>query len=396
MSETSSPDDARRQALLNAIDEAALAARRNQRRFWFLSVTWAVVIIFLVAAFIRQMGALEALVDDAVGQLKTQSEEVQVLKDELTGIRGTLEELKDTLFSLAAMNFESLQEESRSSLGTQLAEQDTQRRGTSSGGRLSEPEQAFLEQFAQNDDTDPLASAEDAYRRGSAVLLRGDNDAAIELFREALDEFDEPYTPAYVGLGRAYLEADRFDEAIEAFDAGLQAEDSVSARSWRCFAKNRIGVEGAPSEAERYFREALADCNAVIEQLPGYWWSYNTRGFIHLLMGNYDEAVSDWRAAAARHSDPAYALENIGLAYISANQWQEALDYTGEFNRDHGTSSSWNWLARAVATDRLDLDEAGQALERWKELRSSNDVESLKRYLPVELHNYIDSPQGPR
>ena len=198
--------------------------------------------------------------------------------------------------------------------------------------------------------------------------------------------------PAYLGLGRAYFEAGRFREAIEAFDDGVQAEDSASVRSWRCYAKNHLGVDGAPSEAERYFREALADCNSAIEQLPSYWWSYNTRGFAHLLLGNYDDAVSDWLAAAARHSDPAYALENIGLAYISANQWQEALDHTTEFNRDHGTSSSWNWLARAVATDQLDLDEAEHALERWKELRSSRDVEQLKLYVPVDLHNYIDTP----
>ena len=174
MSETSSHDDARRQALQNAIDGAALAARRSQRRFWFLSVTWAVVIVFLAAAFIRQMGSLESIVDSTLAQLETQGEEVEALKDELTGMRGTLQELKDTLFSLAALNFDSLPEENRGSLGTQLAEQHTQRRGTSSGGRLSEPERAFLEQFAQNDDQAPLASVEDAYRQGSAALSQGD------------------------------------------------------------------------------------------------------------------------------------------------------------------------------------------------------------------------------
>ena len=210
-------------------------------------------------------------------------------------------------------------------------------------------------------------------------------------FSRAVEDFDEPYTPAYLGLGRAYFEADRFTEAIALFDAGLQVEDTASIRSWRCFTKNRIGVRADPGEGDSSFREALADCDIAIAQDPSYWWSYNTRGFSHLLLGNYDDAVSDWRAAAARHNDPAYALENIGLAYISAERWQAALDHTSEFIRDHGTGSAWNWLARAVAADQLGSGEAAEALERWRELRNPGDVEALKRYLSQELHRYVES-----
>ena len=390
------PDDVHRQALLSSIDEAALATRRNQRRFWFLSVTWAVVIMLIAVMFLRQVRTLQALVDTTLDQLETQREELQVQQAELSGIRVTLVELKGTLFSLAALNFEDLPEEGRNDLATQLAEQDTKRSGTGSGGRLSEPEKTFLEQFSQNDGTEQSASAADSHRRGLAALSRGDNDEAIESFREALDDFDAPYLPAYIDLGRAYVEASRLDEAIEAFDASLLEEDSVSARSWRCFAQNHAGVEGVRGDAERHFREALVDCNVAVEQNPDDWWAYNTRGFTHLLLGDYDEAILNWRAAAARSSDPAYALDNIGLAYLSDNQWQSALDYTSEFNSDHGTNSSWNWFARAVATDKLGLDEAGQALERWEELRSEDDGETLKSYLPEELHSYIDSPQDQR
>ena len=46
-------------------------------------------------------------------------------------MRSTLQELKDTFFGLATLNFSNLPEESRGNLGTQLAEQAAQRKGTS-------------------------------------------------------------------------------------------------------------------------------------------------------------------------------------------------------------------------------------------------------------------------
>lgn len=391
MSETSFQNSSDDEYLIEAIEEAAQVARTGKHRFWLLSAMCTLAIIMITAMFIQQMNNLESLVETSLSRLEVQSQKLQVLEDGNIALTSTMIELKDTVFSLTNLNFDNLNEETRDSLGIQIADQVSARTGTNLGGRISEVEQEFLKQFSESENyaDDGPNSAADAYLQASSQLSRGNNQAAKELFVLALEGFDEPYPAAYIGLGRAYFADNQFSSATEAFKNASVADGSAEAFTWLCTAQGRIGLaERRQDQAQ--LDAALANCSLAIQRESDYWWPYHVRGFTHLYMGNFKESVADWRAAGSRRNDPKYSLENIGLAYLWSEDWQQAFDYTTEFNTEYTDNSSWNWFVRAVAADKLALDDSKSIFENWEEMRTPEDVDDLKDFIPPGLYGYLE------
>ena len=99
-------------------------------------------------------------------------------------------------------------------------------------------------------DTSPAA---ESYHKGTAALDKGETDAAIALFNQAI-ELDPKYAPAYCDRGLALTIKGELDKAV-------------------------------------------ADLTTAIKLAPGGARSYFNRGFAYFQKGDYDKAVADYSDA---------------------------------------------------------------------------------------------------
>ena len=60
--------------------------------------------------------------------------------------------------------------------------------------------------------------------------------------------------------------------------------------------------------------QALADCNQAVSESPGDAWTPQCRGFVHLKLGRYAEALADYEAALAKKPSMLDALYGRGRA----------------------------------------------------------------------------------
>jgi tetratricopeptide (TPR) repeat protein len=69
---------------------------------------------------------------------------------------------------------------------------------------------------ATSEDPAQVARAREAYHRGNQKLFSGDTDGALAAYRESLKIYPG-YVAGYRGLGLAYAEAGKREEALDAF-----------------------------------------------------------------------------------------------------------------------------------------------------------------------------------
>ena len=67
----------------------------------------------------------------------------------------------------------------------------------------------------------------------------------------------------------------------------------------------------------------MADCNEAVKLKPDYVNALDSRGFVQLRMGKYDEAIADYNAALKLEPNKAASLYGRGMAK------QRKRDYTG-------------------------------------------------------------------
>jgi tetratricopeptide (TPR) repeat protein len=105
-------------------------------------------------------------------------------------------------------------------------------------------------------DVDVPADAQAAYREGMELIVKGQRDAGVESLKRALDIYPK-YVRAQNDLGVVYLEANRLDEAADAFTSALKINGRFS------YARLNLGItlnrQGKHAEAaallETLFKE---------------------------------------------------------------------------------------------------------------------------------------------
>lgn len=183
--------------------------------------------------------------------------------------------------------------------------------------------------FQQAIDEDPDFS--DAYNAwGSALVRKGDADAAIEKYREAIRlnpsnssafrnraiayrdkglpqlaaaDFEQagklnPTAQTFFDLGRAYEDLKKRDLAIKAYDEAIRLDARHPfALNNRCYLR-----------AIRGDRLAIADCDKALLLLSPNFETYDSRGFAYLKLNELDKAIADYDTALNRY------MPNPGLA----------------------------------------------------------------------------------
>jgi hypothetical protein len=158
------------------------------------------------------------------------------------------------------------------------------------------------------DEPTPAEAAEAAKHRADEHLVRGELDAAVVGYDEAL-RLDPKNAGAYESRGEAFVRRGEHGRAIADFDAALRLRpDSAPALNDRGLASLGTGD---------VFR-AIADLDAALRVAPGSAVIHYNRGIAYARLGDPIEARTEFDAAL--RLDPALAIARTARDRVSTRQ----------------------------------------------------------------------------
>ncbi len=148
-----------------------------------------------------------------------------------------------------------------------------------------------------------------------ALLARAQFAAAHDHARDATADIDhaaavlDPGDEARIDLAALYMDAENYAAAIPQLDLWLKVHPADARRAKalnrRCWARAMLG---------RDLPMALADCNSAMRLSSGSALPLDSRGFVHLQLGEFDLAIADFDAALAKDPRIAWSLYGRGVA----------------------------------------------------------------------------------
>src|SRR5262249_42520797 len=106
--------------------------------------------------------------------------------------------------------------------------------------------------------------------------------------------------------------------AIREYDRWLETHEkqarSADAFVGRCRARAILGEE---------LDKALDDCNRAVKARSDEPYFRDSRGLVHLRLGNFDKSIADYNAALSSDSANAWALYGRGLAKLRKGKTAE-------------------------------------------------------------------------
>ncbi|MCP3860165.1 MAG: tetratricopeptide repeat protein, partial [Phycisphaeraceae bacterium] len=166
-----------------------------------------------------------------------------------------------------------------------------------------------------------------AYRRYLELRPRGTGPREA---RKAVTSLEAEYVNPRSALGDfgagelAYVN-NKFDEAIDCFDAGLEKAPLSAityynrANAW--YAKATISGAGV------HARSAISDYDRVLLLKPGHGTALAGRALCWLLLRKYDPALEDARKAMSLLPQAALSFNTAGLASFSLERYRDAVEY---------------------------------------------------------------------
>jgi tetratricopeptide (TPR) repeat protein len=198
---------------------------------------------------------------------------------------------------------------------------------------------------------------------------------------------------AWSALGRAYDNASRYDEAIQAcdkaigLDPGSNLFDGATAYCNRGVAYAGIGR----------LAEAVQDYDKAIAFNPDYALAYNNRGLASATIGRLTEAIADYDKAIALNPDYVEAYESRGIAYARSGRADDALrdfDQALRLEPDYGLGYYNRGLACAQIgrlTEAIgDYDKAIAFNPDYAEMYESRGVAYARSARPAEALRDFD------
>ncbi len=171
-------------------------------------------------------------------------------------------------------------------------------------GKVLSPAGFFLERglvYRQMSDTPQmLADYNEAVRRNPALAVGGPYDAGIS----DQSSIDLRYALAFKVFGNSFLEENNNDAAIELYDEAIKLYPEYAA------AINNRGV-ALLNKAE--YASALVEFNSATKFSPKFAIAYNNRGNAYFKLGRLDEAMADYTTALSLNPKLATALYPLAL-----------------------------------------------------------------------------------
>jgi len=179
----------------------------------------------------------------------------------------------------------------------------TQRAGVYQALKLAAKAMADLDKAIELDPAQPDA------RLGRAVLrLRGKDRSGALSDLDALDKALASQAQVRLAMARLYLELEQPAEAVAQFNHWLPAHRDEARRdvalNGRCWARAMLGSE---------LDKALADCDEAISAEPKNAAYLDSRGWVNLRLGRYEQALADFDRALLLRPGTAWTLYGRGV-----------------------------------------------------------------------------------
>ena len=161
------------------------------------------------------------------------------------------------------------------------------------------------------------ASTATIHTRAETLRHEQRHDEAIALYREAL-EMDSGFAPAIAGMGIAFFELGRYEEAIESMEQALEvAPELPEAASLHRLIGRALQELGRLEEAAEQFARTL-------ELDPRNTEALDRLAFLRFNAGRYEEAIEYYRALLDVDPANANAHSNLGIALLNLERYEDA------------------------------------------------------------------------
>ncbi|MFH0762398.1 MAG: tetratricopeptide repeat protein [Candidatus Omnitrophota bacterium] len=238
--------------------------------------------------------------------------------------------------------------------------------------RTNQAEQVYSELILSA--SEPLVLAQGYLGKADLLYELGRYKEAVDLYKEALNEFDYTDIPAqlsdklHYNLAWAYLKEGEFKGAIKAFQsAAKESDDKIIRVSALC------QVGDAYQDAGDY-RKAEEAYDAILKGYPDSFYSDYVQYQLGLTMlkgSNYDGAAMSFLALKRNYpqskilDDAAYAL---GLAYFQKQDYNLSREVFEKFEDEFKESSLKSQALYLLGTSLYNLSQFDQAIEAFKKI----------------------------
>ncbi len=188
---------------------------------------------------------------------------------------------------------------------------------------------------------DSLSAAQKRFDRGYAAYCKGDYDAAISLWTEAL-RLDPRHVPALLQRGTAYLLLHDPDRSITDFSEAVRLRP---VEAWVYL--NRA----AAFTDKRDYQRALDDIAEVLWREPDNYCAYFNRGTVHAGMQDFGAAIKDFTEALRVQPGDSASYCKRGDAWAAKGDYSRAeADYRKAIVAQPEFSGGYEHLAKLLAT----------------------------------------------
>ena len=157
--------------------------------------------------------------------------------------------------------------------------------------------------------------AEELCRQGYSFSINGDDQKALELFKEAIEQ-DPKNVMAWNGLGSCQIGLNKPDAAINAYKQAIKINPDDDAMHY--VLGNYYSKLGRHMEAIESYKE-------VVRIKPDFESAHFKLGMLYAELGQLDEGKNAFEKVIRLNPDSAPAHFNIGLAYTKLGQYQDAI-----------------------------------------------------------------------
>jgi Tfp pilus assembly protein PilF len=218
---------------------------------------------------------------------------------------------------------------------------------------------------------------------GTALDRKGQIDEAITQYQEALS-FQPNSAEVHNSLADALASKDRIDEAIRHYQEALSLQPN-SAEVHNCLG-NALARKGQIDAAITQYRKAL-------RLTPDYAQVHNNLGTALARKGQMDQAITQYKEALRLQPDVAEVHNNLGDALARKGQVDEAISqYQRAIRTYPDFPQAHNNLGDALARK----GQIEQAITQYKEaLRLKPDYAAARKNLDVVLGGNVRTPPPP-
>jgi tetratricopeptide (TPR) repeat protein len=213
---------------------------------------------------------------------------------------------------------------------------------------------------AQFQVSEMTTASPEAYRLFIIAKERAENldtEKGAEYLKKAI-KIDPQFAMAYYTLGRAYLAAQKYSSARDAFFKAMELSSRASD-------KEKLQIEAFYTMwVERNRERATTILEEIVKKYPDDKWSHNDLGASLMFLGRFADAAKELQESIRLDPEFGDALNWLGMAYHSLGEYEKAIETIKKYiTITPGEPNPWDSLGYVYA----EMGKIDEAIASYKE-----------------------------